>query len=348
MKGRAATLVLAAWLAATACCLAAERDEARVVLLAPEVTETWVGAGVDFEVELWVQGQFSGAPMFDVPDVPGLILVKSASRPVIASRRVGDQSWTIQGHEFTAYAQHQGEVTIPAFSVRFASKRRFDQPVSQHQLMTEPIGLRLMLPAGAGGHAGAIAAVSEIRIRESWDPESIEGLRVGDAVVRMVEQSADDYPAMLLPVPGFLPVDGVASYSGAPEISDREERGLKRARRVDTLTYVFEQNGRIVVPETVLRYWDPESEAWKQHSLAERRFEVEAVPIYTDPVPASTGATQRHWLVPATLLLTALLLISWFVFRPHAATRGSKSGPWREPALPPLNPLPRHRSASFS
>jgi hypothetical protein len=279
--------------------------------------------------------------VFDLPRVPGLVLVKSASRPVIGSRQVSGTSWTIQSHGFTAYAQHEGEIAIPAFSVRFASKRRFDQPVSEHQLMTENLVLRFELPAGAGGFAGAIAAVSELRVSERWDPETAEELQMGDAVVRTVEQSAADYPAMLLPAPEFPQVAGIAIYPTPPVISDLEERGVRQARRVDSLTYVFEQDGSFVIPETVLRHWDPIAEVWKQHILAERRFEVMAVPISAVPGPEVEAAPKRRWLELAVVLLPALLLVGWLVFRRRSATDHTRSGSRREPALPPLNPLYR-------
>jgi len=339
MKARAPFLIITAWLASTGSCFADDSDVARTILNPPETTESWVGAGVGFEVELWVQGQFSGAPLFDLPQVGGLVIVKSASRPMISSRRVAGKSWTIQSHEFSAYAQRPGEITIPAFAVRFASKPRFDRPVSEHQLLTDALTLSFSYPAGTRGHSGAIAAVSELRISERWDPELPEALRVGDAVVRTIEQSADDYPAMLLPVPDFPEVAGVTVYSAPPELSDSEERSVRHARRVDALTYVFQQEGSIEIPESQIGYWDTNEEEWRQHSLPARQFGIMTSPLLVDPKTAADAKPRSNPMVLYTALFLLIPALAWLLIRRRRNTPPDKPRAPRRPPLPPLNPV---------
>jgi hypothetical protein len=104
---------------------------------------------------------------------------------------------------------------------------------------------------------------------------------------------------------------------------------------------VFEQEGSFVIPQTILRYWDPIDETWMQHHLAERRFEVMAVPIYADPELQEVAIPKHDWLGLAAGLLSVLSLVGWLVLRRRFATGQSNRGSGPEPALPPLNPLPQ-------
>ena len=102
--------VLPLLLAATSAAAAAADPPPRVaVALAPK-DGAWVGQRVAFVVTLSTPDLFAGAPSFDVPPIPGVVVLPPAGSPVIGSETVGGDSFTTQRHEFAVYAQRPGTV----------------------------------------------------------------------------------------------------------------------------------------------------------------------------------------------------------------------------------------------
>ena len=85
--------------------------------------EVRVGQRVVLKVTVLVDGWFSKAPRFRLPEVPGLLLLDSGDRPVNTTR--GDMSGTI--HEFTVIARRPGEIEIPPIPVRFTAARQAEE-----------------------------------------------------------------------------------------------------------------------------------------------------------------------------------------------------------------------------
>jgi hypothetical protein len=155
--------------------------------------------------------------------------------------------------------------------------------------------------------------------------EDADSLRQGDAVRRTIRSSASDYPAMLLPVPDFVPnpgqAEGLAAYPDEPQISDRVDRGDWESDRVDSVVYVFEEAGQFELPAITLRWWDPQAEDWKQQSFPARQFEVAASGLGPgEKAGQSRSGFARSWLSGLVLLaaLAVMVLLGSWLRQPIA------------------------------
>ena len=81
----------------------------------------WAGQKTVVVVKLYSPTYFSGVPKFELPEVSGLVMMKVPGRPVIGSEQVGDNTYSVQQHEFFVYPRRAGKVTIPAFPIQFNS-----------------------------------------------------------------------------------------------------------------------------------------------------------------------------------------------------------------------------------
>src|SRR5262245_47940969 len=86
-----------------------------------QAKEALVGQRVTLVVELLSPTFFANAASFDLPRVPGAVIVKPDDTPTLSNEMIGDDSYTVQRHEFAVYAQRAGTVRIPAFTTRFLS-----------------------------------------------------------------------------------------------------------------------------------------------------------------------------------------------------------------------------------
>jgi hypothetical protein len=309
----ASVLMLLATLVAPAIAAPAAIHAARVQVHPPEAEEHLAGERIAFSVELLVQGQFAGAPTFDLPALPYALLLKADNRPLLGSRRLGRQTWVTQTHEFAIYAQRGGALSVPSFEVRFASKARFDQPAIEHRVEIEGFEVDIETPPGADPGVPMLAAI-DLTAVETWSAGSDVTVEVGGALTRTIHMEATAVPAMLLPTIEFLAPEGVSVYPAEPELIDRSERGMLSAQRVDAVTYVFARAGRVELPGVEIRWWDPREHQWQRREFPARVFEV-APPPATETAASvaekseTRRATSSLGLLAAIAALIALLFL---------------------------------------
>jgi hypothetical protein len=138
-------------------------------------------------------------------------------------------------------------------------------------------------------------------------------------------------------LPRVLPeeVPGVSVYTDSARVEDRLQRGEFTGEREERVTYVCSQAGRVQIPAVRIRWWDPETEEWKERELPGVQLEVAGVAdSVVAPVmesKADAGMESGGWLRGLLWGFLALLVAGgvgmwWYVRRAYE--------------LPPLNPSP--------
>src|SRR5262249_31350994 len=146
--------------------------------------DIWVGQRVTLVVELLAPGTFASAPAFDLPQVPGVILVPPEGSPVIGTEDADGTTYTTQRHELACYAQRGGSIEIPGFSIRFESSEAFGRPAVEQRVTTDPVSFTAKMPQGTEGLATVITT-HDLKVEENWDPQPGNGpAKPGDAFTR--------------------------------------------------------------------------------------------------------------------------------------------------------------------
>ena len=236
----------------------------------------WVGQKTVIAVKLYSPTYFSGAPRFDLPEVPGLVMMKVPGRPVVGSERIGEDRYSVQRHEFFAYPQRAGDVTIPPFPVQFGVAGVGMAKPSRHVMKTRQLHFAARMPAGAE-HLQTLISAHELDVRESWHPKPEDPV-VGDAFTRTISFRAPDIPGMAFPPIPSMAVPGLAIYPAPPHVQDKVSRGDLVGERRETIPYVCETPGVVNLPALVFHWWD--LSAGKL-----RRIEFPAVRLHVAPDP---------------------------------------------------------------
>jgi hypothetical protein len=267
-------------------------------------------------VELLALGQFSGSPHFELPNIPGAILMQVSERPLLMTREVDGETYTVQQYDFALFVQRGGPCVVPPMPVRVGTKERFDTPMVEHRLHTKEVTLEATVPPGAPPD-GAVVSTPALTVTESWSP--LPGsARVGDAFTRNITLRADQVPGMLLPVLAHERVEGLAVYPKPPLIQDHTERGEFAGERLESVTYVCEQTGAFDIPEVVIRWWDPNAKTWHEKRLPAVKLEVAALAedIAQTQTGQPAGATSRPvnwvwWSAVAAMVVLLALASPW-------------------------------------
>lgn len=240
----------------------------------------WVGQRIPLQVELLSPTWFSGATTFELPEVPGGVLLQVGERPTVSSETIEGQAYSVQRHELALFLQREGACTIPPITARFGVAGPPGEPPTELKLQTAELTAELRRPPGAEGLAYLVSA-KELVVVERWEPAPGEA-RVGDAFTRRITRRAPDLPAMAFPPLPALEVPGLAAYPKPPVVLDRTERGEFTGEREDAITYVCESAGTSSLPALAITWWDTDDEVLRRELL-------EAVTLVIAPGPEESA-----------------------------------------------------------
>jgi len=299
--------------------VAVAEEPASVELALPDERTPWVGQGMNFAVLVIVEGRFSGSTLFDLPSVPGAIIMKPEERPVLSTRTAGDKEYSVQRHEFSLFCQRGGEIAMPEIRVRCGAIKAFGEDPSEYTLRVPAFKIAPRIPAGAQP-GQVIVSTKHLEVKETWTPRPGEA-KVGDALKRTVSLQAVGVPGMLLPALQKPQLKGVAVYPAEPVVADRTERGEFTGIRVDTQTYLCESSGMVEIPQVTYRWWNPEKSTWEEQILPSVTLRVEANPKYasqeTDAEQMAESAAERFslWWLGAFIIVVVIAVSVWLLRR---------------------------------
>jgi hypothetical protein len=288
------------------------------------------GQRVTLNVTLMTPTLFASAPAFELPNVPGVLLMHVDEPPVLGTEQAGDDTYTTQLHQVALFCLKPGKHTIPAFAVRVASPPRFGPPAEEHRLTTEQFTIDATMPPGTENLPG-IVCTKRLEVKQSWEPAPKKSARVGDSVTRRVTLVTPDVPAMAMPPVGMANVDGVKAYLRPPAVLDRNERGVFTGERTDAAVYVFDRAGRVEFPTIEIPWWDLANNKLARETLP--GLSVDVAPPSMSIAAPSTETQSTSELVKKIIagLVTVVLVVAvarWLLWHGDDARRAATTW-WR-------------------
>lgn len=289
---------LAAILAGVMSALVAHAEVAPVAVIVPDA-KAWVGQRTTIYVELRAPGSFVGTANFELPQIPGTLLMK-VGNPVVLSRDIEGASWFIQTHEFALFSQKVGVLEVPAFPVTFSRLEGFVGAATEVKAKTPITTIEIQRPPGSE-RIGFLVTTESLEVTETWDSPP-GASQVGAIFKRTIIQRAPNLPGMALaPAPTTAP-DGIKVYPGNAETNDKLQRGDFLGERRETLTYLLQKPGALSLPALTYVWWNPKTQTLESKTLPTVTFVV-AAPSAA-PSPAATEAVRPTW---PWLLIAALV-----------------------------------------
>jgi phosphoglycolate phosphatase-like HAD superfamily hydrolase len=300
--------------------------------------ECWVGERVTLVVELLAPGYFAGAPNFDLPDPPGMMIVPPQGSPTLGTETIDGVSYTVQRHELSVFAHRDGPQTMPPLTIRIHFKRNpLDKEPIAATVKTEPLNLTAKRPPGSG-KLGVIISARDLTAAEEWKPEPGKA-KTGDAFTRTITFTAPDVPAMAFPPFPAHKIDGLGIYTNAPEVEDQTDRGNLRGQRRETITYVCQRPGQFVVPPVHLSWFDLDAKKVQVIEFPSRTFDVSPNPAMQSGQNAATTSSRTTLPSLSTIAITlaCLALMSTAIFL-TIRNAARWMAPFKPVHLAPLNP----------
>lgn len=216
----------------------------------------WVGQMVRIDVALYRPHTSAGelSPFsFEELDVPGAIAIFRSEAPPPSELEEAGVSYLVQHRSLLVFPQQDGELVVPPVYARF------DDPITHApvRVASAPLSIKAALPRAASDEELPLVARA-LTLKSTLD-RKLEGLSVGDGFTHTVVLSAQDTDPVMLPALSFADVPGLRLYPAEPRAQSSAERGVIRASRSYSATYVVERVGHYELPQLSVRWLDPAS-----------------------------------------------------------------------------------------
>lgn len=290
----------------------------------------WLGQRVILNVDVLVEDGWAQIVKFHELRASGVIIVRFETQGTRHSDSVGGRSYSGQRYSFSVFPQTGGEVTVPSVLVDVETKTwGADGATGTARLTTPPVSFTVRVPPGAGSISGLVTT-SSLTASQRWEPEP-DSLKVGFALTRTVSVAASDVSGMAFPPLDHREIEGVAIYPGEPTLQDEFVRGSLSGSREDVVTYVFEREGAVTLPDVVVHWWNPETRRLKEIRLPGMTLDIAAgVPVVSEVEEAADGDMggrgARNWF-PATIAVVLAGLLAIIFWRRSIGPRWTA---WRQ------------------
>jgi hypothetical protein len=282
-----------------------------------------VGQQVTLTVQVLAPNYFLSAPDWPVLDIDGAIVTMPDEVMPHLTETIGGESYAGVQKSYVIATQQEGEFVLPPAEIRFKYAAIPGQPPTDGVVTLPPERFSARWPEGARTDAGVLP-VARLAVEQTLD-RSLTGLKAGDAITRTITVVAARTQAMMIPPPAIEAPDGVRLYREDPSLSsDLGARGeLNAGRRVDRVTYLFEEPGHYTLPAVDFPWFDESSNTRRTatapaiivdvapNTAATPAIAPEAPPPAPEPPPPSPGLVWRQRLPWILGGLAILVTFNW-------------------------------------
>jgi len=267
-------------------------------------------------IEVSTADWFAGGTRIETFEIDDVVVLRREKFSVNSTRRVAEQTWSVQLWSISLYPQSAGQFLIPAITLTVPTAGE-GRATTKVQLQTEPISFAATLPADIGTQfvdqgkpSKTWVATNSYAVTERFD-RPLSGLAVGDSITRTIQIQSENVAAMMLPALQLTSPAGLAAYQQPAKMSDQVNRGDYLASRYESVSYVIEKAGAYRLPQLDFYWWDLDLQQMRHEVLPAQIISTTgaASPIEVeDTAIAGTSSPDIDVSLAIFLALLALLI----------------------------------------
>ncbi len=248
--------------------------------------------------------------------VEGTQVIRYESQGTRLNETIQGQAYTGQRYQLSLFPRREGTITIPSIPVEVEISRWGSKSgKASKRVQTPEVTFQVEIPPGAEGVSGLISTPG-LTATQRWEPES-QTFKVGDAIKRTIELNGRNISGMAFTPLNFESIEMVSIYPAESNVDDNFNRGTLTGKRIETVTYVFAEEGPIELPEIVIPWWDIDQKKMQQTVLPSLQLEITPSPVVAGGEIGSETAGEQfrlgsRWLTGAVIALMILLILVSF------------------------------------
>lgn len=219
-------------------------------------TETWFTRGIDIG-NINVSGAFC-----------------SYFRPVSTSvKRDGKECPGVQ-LIYNVFPYVENDIIFPSLEIEVETPKVGDYKGVKH-IVKSPQRRIQVKPIPSDMKSSDWLVASNLIVSERWSG-SLRNVKVGDVLSRSVVRKASGTVAELIPPSVWDSLTDVSTYPGKSSINTFKTKTSISSQREESVSYLFEKEGTVVIPERIYTWYNPVSKKLYKRTLKAETVEVKA------------------------------------------------------------------------
>lgn len=270
-------------------------------------------------IEVATPNWFIKGITFQAPQIAKTVILPMEPFAINSNKKVNGSTWASQTREFTVYPMHQGTYNIPAIEIS-VSVSNGKGGVITGNIFTKPLTFQAKIPQQISAIENYIIS-SKVNLAITGELLEKNKYTIGDAVTQTIIISAENVPAMMLPIYQKPEINGVSIYLKPVQLEDKKSRGSHTGTRTTSLTYIFEKSGEFSIPAQEFYWWNTTTNKLSIAKIPNQKWSVTGKNQQTDKdEKINLWLDNNTWLIIFALLFVLLLLIKLF----HSIAKASQ------------------------
>jgi hypothetical protein len=237
-------------------------------------SSVYVGEPVSVSVKVYTSTWFTTG--LDLGNIKVQDAFSVYFRPVSTSFQRDGKNYAGVELIYNVFPYETGDVTFPVLDVEVESPAPGDFKGKKHTVKTKEKTIKVK-PAPASFASSEWLVAGGLSVSDHWNvaPKQV---KVGDVLQRQISRTAYGTVSELIPPIAWDSLPGVSEYPSRSAVSNNKDKTSISASRTETMRYLFEREGEVIIPEMVFTWYNPAHEKLYKRTLKAVTIQVEPNP----------------------------------------------------------------------
>jgi hypothetical protein len=212
----------------------------------------YIGEPVQLKVSVFTTTWFTAGVDVGNIQIDGALTVYF--RSVSTNREFGGKKYSGVDLLYNIFPTNEGVITVPSLSINVESPKKGDYKGIKRIIKTKPKTINVKgVPLGYNPNNWLVA--TSLNINERWS-SSIKDVKVGDVIQRSITRTAGGTLSEFIPETQWDSISGISIYPQRAIVNTHKSKTAVSSSRTETVNYLFEKEGQIIIPGIDYSYWN--------------------------------------------------------------------------------------------
>ena len=212
----------------------------------------YVGQPVQVKVHVYTTTWFTAG--IDVGNIQVDNALTVYFRSVSSVKNINGKKYAGVEFYYNLFPTQEGNITIPILEINVETPKEGGYKGVKRILKTKSKSVAVKpIPLGYDPQKWLVA--NSMSVSQKWSM-ALSNIKVGDVVERTINRSVSGTLSEFIPATLWDSIAGVSLYPKRPIVNTNKTRSSVSSNRSETVSYLFEKEGEVIMPSMTYLYWN--------------------------------------------------------------------------------------------
>ena len=226
-------------------------------------TSPYVGQPVQVKVNVYTTTWFTSG--IDVGNIQVDKALTVYFRSVSSVKTINGKKYAGVEFYYNLFPTQEGNIVIPSLEIHVETPKEGDYKGIKRVLRTKSKSITVK-PVPLGYDPQKWLVSRSLSVNQKWSIP-LTDIKVGDVVQRTIYRSAIGTLSEFIPATKWDSITGVSLYPKRSIVNTNKSRTGVSSNRSETVSYLFEKEGEVIMPVMTYMYWNASNKRFYQKQL---------------------------------------------------------------------------------